>query len=260
MDEMVVAVTCAPDDTDPLGTAAVLAAMDAELDRAAVGLAQRLTGLARELQAKPDLEQTLLGVIDAALTNVRGARHASITLVAGRKFTTPAGSDDLVRLLDRAKHETGQGPCLDAIRARTTVRVDDLRDETRWPDFTRRALALGVRSMLSFQLYVQDKDLGALNLYSEDPYAFDEDSEHIGMLLAGHAAIALIDAQQLEHLRAALHNRDVIGQAKGVLMERYKINADRAFDLLVRASRDTNRKLHDVAREITETGVDPNSV
>jgi hypothetical protein len=112
--------------------------------------------------------------------------------------------------------------------------------------------------MLSFQLFVRDRDLGALNLWSEDANAFDEEAEQVGVLLAGLTAVALIDAQQLEHLRTALLNRDVIGQAKGVLMERYKIGADRAFDLLVRASRDSNRKLHDVAREVTETGVDPN--
>ena len=108
--------------------------------------------------------------------------------------------------------------------------------------------------MLSFQLYVERDNLGALNLYSRQPNSFDDDSEHIGLLFASHAAIAFADAEKVRHLVLAVSRRDLIGQAKGILMERFRISADQAFSLLIRVSQDNNRKLFDVAEELTETG------
>ncbi|MBM9469116.1 GAF and ANTAR domain-containing protein [Nakamurella leprariae] len=221
------------------------------------GLAQRLSDLARSLEAEPDLDETLQRIVRAAVDNIPGAAHAGVMLIEKRTITTPAGSSDLVERVDQAQYDTDQGPCLDAIRDDATVRVEDMSAEQRWPQFAQRAAELGVRSMLSFQLFVRDRDLGALNLYAEEPHAFDNEAEQVGLLLASHAAIAMMGAQQQHHMRSALANRDLIGQAKGVLMERYKITADRAFALLVRASQESNAKLHDVARQVTETGQDP---
>ena len=99
--------------------------------------------------------------------------------------------------------------------------------------------------MLAFQLYVQREDMGALNLYSRHSNSFNATDENIGLLFASHAAIALVGAQHEHTLNAALVSRDIIGQAKGILMERHKITAQAAFNLLIRASQDNNRKLHD---------------
>jgi hypothetical protein len=135
-----------------------------------------------------------------------------------------------------------------------TVRLPDMTTEQRWPNFTGRTADLGVLSMLSFQLFVQKDNLGALNLYSADRNAFDDDSENVGLLFASHAAVAMSDAQQMEHLGKAIADRDIIGQAKGILMDRHKLTADQAFTVLSRASQNTNTRLIDVAHALSTTG------
>lgn len=222
------------------------------------GLAHQLSVMARSLQADPTVEETLQGIVRAALVNIPSARHAGITMVdrSGR-VSTPAATDDFVELIDQLQYQVRQGPCLTSIREQATVRADDLSSETRWPAFAARAVELGVRSMLSFQLFVDDHDLGALNLYSTQAQRFDEMDEQIGLLLAGHAAIAMVGAQNRHNFAVALDTRDLIGQAKGILMERHKITAKQAFELLVRASQMSNRKLHEIAADLADTGQMP---
>ena len=112
-------------------------------------------------------------------------------------------------------------------------------------------------SALSFQLFVTGSNLGALNLYARRPRAFGEESEDVGLVLAAHAAVALAGAQHEQNLQRAVSSRDTIGQAKGILMERHKLTADQAFDVLARVSQELNRKLVDIARELAETGAVP---
>lgn len=135
-----------------------------------------------------------------------------------------------------------------------TVRVDDLATDPRWPELARRATELGVGSALSFQSFVEADDLGALNLLARRPGAFTDESERIGLLYASHIAVAVAAAQKSSHLVAALGRRDVIGQAKGVLMERYKITAEQAFGLSAKASQESNLKFHEVAERLTHSG------
>ena len=211
-------------------------------------LAVRLSDLARDLQGEDDVEQTLLAIAAAAVSTVPGAQHASLSVVQRRREVhTRAWTDEACVKVDRVQYDTGQGPCLDAMYEQRTISVPDMSTEQRWPEFTRRTAELGVLSMLAFQLYVQQDTLGALNLYSADRNAFDADSEHVGLLFAAHAAVAMSGAQQQEHLNQAVAARDVIGQAKGILMERHKLTADQAFAVLTRASQQTNTKLVDVA-------------
>ena len=219
-------------------------------------LAQQLSEIARHLQQEDTLQDTLMGIARAAVDNVPGAQFAGISVVqAHHKVSTPAWTDEVVRACDRAQYETGQGPCLDAVYEQQTVQLLDMRAEQRWPEFTKRAAAdHGIGSMLSFQLYVSGDNLGALNLYSSSPSAFSDESEHVGLLLAAHAAVAMASAQREDHLLHAMATRDLIGQAKGILMERYKITGDQAFSLLIRASQNANIKLRDVADHLTTTG------
>lgn len=218
-------------------------------------LAETFGTLARTLQRQDDLQATLAAIVAAAVHTVPGARHAGITVTGGRgRWATPAATDDLVRRVDRVQYETGQGPCVDAIREHATIRLSDLSTDRRWPDFVREALHLGVRSMLSFQLYVTGDNLGALNLYAGTTGAFDDDSEYTGLLFASHAAVAVIGARKLQQLDRALLMRDTIGQAKGILMERHKITADQAFALLARASQNSNLKLAEIAQHLNDTG------
>jgi GAF domain-containing protein len=152
------------------------------------------------------------------------------------------------------QYQAGEGPCLDAARHHQTVRSDDLRAEARWPRFARQATGLGVLSVLSFQLFAGDDSFGALNLYAADPAAFGQDSESTGLLLASHAALAMAAARTEAGLLTALDTREMIGQAKGILMERYKITGVQAFGLLVASSQGMNRKLRDVAEHLVATG------
>ena len=134
------------------------------------------------------------------------------------------------------------------------MQVADLSTDDRWPEFAAAAVHLGVRSMLSFQLYTDADTIGALNIYAAGPNAFTDDSVRTGTLLATHAAVAAVAAAESGHMRIALQSRDVIGQAKGILMERFRITAEQAFDLLIAASQNSHRKLNEVAAELAATG------
>jgi GAF domain-containing protein len=221
-------------------------------------LADRLASLARELQQEDDVEATLQAIADAATGAVPGATHASISAIRKRReVQTLAASGEIPRQVDQAQYDTQQGPCLDTLYDQETVRLPDLAAESRWPDFTKRASALGIGSMLAVQLFVEGDDLGALNLFSEGADAFDDESEHIALLFASHAAVALAGAQQQERLHRALGTRDLVGQAKGILMERFKLTGDEAFRVLVHASQQANRKLNDIAEELVTSGAMP---
>jgi GAF domain-containing protein len=221
------------------------------------GIARQLSELARELQADLTTEALLDRIVLAAVTEVPGAQYAGITLVTGKDFSTRAASGELIELIERierVQYETGEGPCLDAARHHETVRCDDLRADDRWPRFARRAAGLGVLSVLCFQLFAGDDSFGALNLYAANPAAFGQDSESTGILLASHAALAMAAARTETGLLTAMDSREMIGQAKGILMERYKITGVEAFGLLVASSQAVNRKLRDVAEHLVATG------
>lgn len=218
-------------------------------------LAVELSRLALSLEQQGDLQETLDAIVHAAVGTIAGTQYASISSIQGRKeVITRASTGELPRMVDRAQYETGEGPCLDTLYERRTADLPDLRHEDRWPHFARRASELGVGSMLAVQLFVEGDDLGALNLSSRDREAFGEESEHVALLFASHAAVAMVGAQKQEQLRSALGSRDIIGQAMGILMERHKITQERAFDVLARASQNTNRKLSDIAAELASSG------
>jgi len=218
-------------------------------------LARDLGDLARSLHAEGDTDALLEELVTAAVRLVPGAQEGSLSLVTGRRqVSSQHASGQLPRSVDELQTETGQGPCLDAVYEQQTVRVADLSREGRWPEFASRAFRAGAVSMLSFQLFVEGDNLGALNLFSRLPDAFDDDSEQIGLLFASHAAVAFAGAQQIDHLHRALDTRDLIGQAKGILMERFHIDGERAFRFLTRISSSSERVLRDVADELVRTG------
>ncbi|MGY1837658.1 GAF and ANTAR domain-containing protein [Blastococcus sp. SYSU DS0510] len=163
------------------------------------------------------------------------------------------------REVDAPQERLGQGPCLDAIWEQKAVRVDDIGADDRWPEFSMQAGGRGVGSMLAFQLFVEGDRLGALNLYARTPGAFDDECQEIGQMFATHASVALAGAAHEQHLRHGMSSRDVIGQAKGILMERHRLTADEAFGVLTRVSQELNRKLVDIARDLTVTGAVPDS-
>lgn len=218
-------------------------------------LAVQLAEVARTLEEQDNAQDTLDEIARAAMDTIPGARNAGITMVVDKRdVRTVSQTADVVGQVDRAQYDTGQGPCLTGLYEHKTVTMPDMATEQRWPAFTERARKLDVASMISFRLFVTDNDLGALNLYSSEPHAFDEDAEHVGMLFATHAAVALAGALKQEHMAQAVQGRDLIGQAKGILMERHKLTGDQAFTVLVRTSQRTNTKLRDLASHLVHTG------
>ena len=227
-------------------------------DAAEQDLGEVVGRIARSIQQEHgDVEKTLQAITAAAVDAIPGAESVSVSLVQGGRVEPRAATDDLPREIDDLQSRLGEGPCLSALREQSTVLVDDYEIDEHWPRFAAEAREQGICSSLSFQLFVEGDNLGALNLYARSAHAFDGDAETIGQVFASHASIALSAAQQEQNLRGAMDKRDLIGQAKGILMERYRLTASQAFQLLVQASSHTNRKLFDIADELTSTGTLP---
>jgi GAF domain-containing protein len=219
-------------------------------------IAHALLEVARRLHGQRGIDDTLQVVVDAAVEMVDGAQEAGVMLVGPKsQLTVPAQTGDVVRKIDELQITEHQGPCLDAIRANESVVIEDLADDPRWPRFGAAAAELGVRSMISFQLIADDRELGSLSLLATQPHAFDERAVVLGKLFASHAAIALHCSTTEAGLETALAGRDVIGQAKGILMQRDGVDADRAFKMLVEASQQSNMKLLAVAEWLVSTTV-----
>jgi GAF domain-containing protein len=200
------------------------------------------------------LQATLDAIARTAVETIGPARYAGVNLYQGGQFEPRAVAGQPPLALDVVQQKTGTGPCIDSSRDQITVRVDDMTTEDRWPEYVAQALSLGVASMLCVPLYVHDHQFGSVSLYATGRSAFGLTDEYVARLFATQAALALAEAHRAEQMRQALTNRDVIGQAKGILMERHRITPDKAFAVLSERSQRVNRKLVDVARRLAETG------
>ncbi|AZG46863.1 GAF and ANTAR domain-containing protein [Gordonia insulae] len=215
----------------------------------------RMAEIVRELRAQSDdTEEILRAISKTAVDSVPGAEYASVTLVTAGQIETPVIVGDLAGKSDNLQREFDEGPCVRSAIDDVTILIDDMRHEQRWPRYAAAAAELGIGSVACFCLYIEGRDFGALNLLSSTPHGFDVDAMGIGELFAAHCATAFSAVREKEQLRAALNSRDLIGQAKGMIMERYRIDADAAFRLLARLSQDSNIKLVDVAVQIIESG------
>lgn len=217
------------------------------------GLARTLGNLAVEMENQLDAEAVLQTVVAGAVAVVPGVRWAGISLITGHAIEARVPTDPLVAKLDALQSELDDGPCITALRTHRTVHIDDMSQPTQWPAFATAALELGVRSLLSFELFVLKDNFGALNLYGGEAGVFDDESFLYGEILAQHAAVAMASTQAVEQMHRALASRDVIGQAKGIIMERFDLDAVQAFDMLTRLSQESNTKLLDVAKRLVET-------
>lgn len=221
-------------------------------------IADRITAAAAELSTTSSLEETADAVARATLVSIPGFEHVGVSIRhRDGRIETVAGTDQLVWDLDAAQYELNEGPCVRAIDDEpAVVVVDHARRDQRWPRFLPVALKRGVRSQLAVQLPVEKGGMGGLNLYSTSSDEISEDAVHAAELFATHAAIALGHARQTDQLNQALISRKTIGQALGILMERYHLDEDRAFQFMVRVSSTGNIKLRDVAQEIVSTTED----
>lgn len=196
--------------------------------------------------------------MEFAVRGVLGAEHASVPVVEGtRSPRTIAQTDQLPYDWDQLQYENGEGPCLEAIAASGVVLANDLCTDTRWPRFTHAVVdATPARSMLSFRLFLTEQNRAGLNMYATRPGVFTDQSVATGSMFAAYSSMALLAAARQERnhrLRALKSNRE-IGIAIGILMASGKLTEQHAFDQLRRASSDLNRKLADIAADVTRTG------
>jgi GAF domain-containing protein len=202
-------------------------------------------------------EATVSETIDRVLTYARQAvdcSHAGVVFVhSGRRIETAAATDPAVRILEDTQNRLGLGPDLSLTRRDRSLMVDDTAQETRWPSWAAAAMDLGLRSMVGACLYTSERTIGTLNLYDSRPFHFTESDLQVAHVLARHAAIALWNSQNSQHLLRAVDSRKLIGQAQGILMERFGLDEDHAFAVLRRYSQNQNLKLHAVAESVVRT-------
>jgi GAF domain-containing protein len=213
-----------------------------------------LTGALLSEQRVPDLLDVIVNLATSALSGVAGA---SVSLLAGGgpRFETINASSSTVRRIDEAQYERAEGPCVEAVRTGEEVSV--LLPADKWQQFSSQAEEAGMRSVWSLPLAAGGRTIGALNLYSLEEQPWSYDGRRVARGLAAQAAVVLANAASLassemvnRHLQQALVNRDLIGQAKGILMVRQRVTADDAFDILRSASQHSGRKLSDIAAEV----------
>jgi GAF domain-containing protein len=216
---------------------------------------RHLTEAVRDLSEEGDPPATLERLVEIAPEFFPRCHYVGVSIVEKGAIRTPAASTEELRLLDEAQYALGQGPCFEAIRSTPTVAVDDLAHDARWPIWGKAmSEQLGIRSSLSFRLFTrEDHSWGALNVYSRHPHAFTDDDVVHGQTIAAMAAVVLAKSINDEQLVRALETRTHIGQATGILMERYDLDADRAFEVLRRISSQTNTKLRDLAVQVVTT-------
>ena len=210
-----------------------------------------LNDAADAMNRSSGVAETLHAIVVQARATMPGIDHVGISVVSRRgEIRTDAATDDLVRRLDDIQYAHGQGPCISALAQVDTVLVQHARHEQRWPQFISRAVALGLRAQLGIRLYRVPAGVGALNMYSTSQDVLDPHLPYLAELFARHAALALGHAQHTEQLETALQTRSLIGQAIGIVMERYGLDEHRAFEYLTRTSTTSNTKLRDVAVEL----------
>lgn len=221
-----------------------------------------LTALSGVVLAQEDISSTQDEICRISLRVLPQAAGASLTTFTDEGPRASAASDEWARQLDELQFEEHEGPCLDCVRTGNAFRVRDLAVDGRWPNWSPRAQEQGARSVISMPLAAEGRRLGALNLYSKEPDAFDAEAASVAEIVAAHAGLAAQVAASFfshrelgEQLRQAMASREVIDQAKGVLMAARGIDADAAFAVLVDLSQRSNRKLRDVAQALVEEAV-----
>ncbi|GGL89197.1 GAF and ANTAR domain-containing protein [Nakamurella endophytica] len=213
--------------------------------------------VAQTVTAGRDMAEILDDVVQMARRRIAGADDASITLIRKGTAATAAATGPLAVDLDELQYEEGYGPCLDSGRTDEILHIEDAGTETRWPRYLERGRASGLGSSVSFPLPVENHLVGAINVYSRTPRAFEADSITLGAALSVHLTSALSAAESAdeyrrtaENLRLALRSRAVIEQAKGIIMVQQKCSADTAFGMLRQLSQDTNVRLSELAVQL----------
>jgi hypothetical protein len=217
--------------------------------------ATRILDTSRRLSAvltPADLDETLAKITAAAVEVLPEVEYSSITIKhADGRLETVAPTDDLLCDLDAAQYELQEGPCYESAVEAAHVTAPHLAEDPRWPRYAPVAVSAGIQAQAGIRLFDANGANGALNLYAGKPGAFD-DLGVLGELFAHRSAMALAYARQISELENAVMTRQLIGQAVGVVMERFGLDEARAFGFLTRLSQDNNLKLRVVAERLLE--------
>lgn len=206
------------------------------------------------LHESTDSEQTVQRVAEFARSAIHCDDAGVLLTHARNRVETAAATSVAVGKAHQLQVELDEGPCLEALEKHDTIyRVVDAATELRWPQWSRAVVELGYRSIVSVPLATKDRCYGSLNVYAARPDAFDDDDVAVTTILARHASVALTSSRDVEGLRRAVDARKLIGMAMGIVMERYGVEPDQAFEVLRRYSQDRNVKLREVARGIVES-------
>lgn len=220
---------------------------------------EKLVNIARQLAESDSLDETLQRIVDLSRDYLDNCDGSTLMLVRGGQVVTPASTDLDAYKADKAQHETGEGPCLSAMREHETIVIDDIPSDERWPRWRAKVSSLGWCSMVGLRLFVAEDTMGALDVYSRQTDGFDRHSQALARFFAAHAAVAMKAAISDAGLQRALESRDIIGQAKGILMERERLSGQQAFERLRQLSNAQNVKVRELAQHITESGEVPPS-
>ncbi len=226
----------------------------------------RIAELVQNLHGRPDTDSdtVLAELAEHAAVEIPGAQYAGITVTrSGKHIETPAATHIYPLLLDKIQQRHKEGPCLTAAWEETIIHVADLETDERFPLYREDALAeTPIRSIMAFQMFIAGQTMGALNVYADQPNVFDSESRNIGLVFAAHSSVAWNSARREDQFKKALASRDTIGQAKGMIMERYGVDAVQAFEVLRKLSQDSNVPLIKVAIELiadAQSAIDPAS-
>ncbi|MET7280549.1 GAF and ANTAR domain-containing protein [Kribbella sp. NPDC005582] len=216
------------------------------------GQAELFARLAVELHESGGVTETVQAVVEFALSAL-SCSHAGVALCVHGKPEVPASTDPLVAEIYEWQTERRIGPLIEAMGEHRALLIRDTATAGRWPEWSAKVLSLGVRSVLDMPLTTATGTVGVLCLYHVQPDAFGLDDEAVAAILARHTSVAVATARREQGMTAAVDARKLVGQAMGILMERYDVDADRGFAILKRYSQDSNTKLRDVAQRLITT-------
>jgi transcriptional regulator with GAF, ATPase, and Fis domain len=215
--------------------------------------------IAEQLAVEPAMELTLQKVAELAVDTIPGCDFVGVSIRLGKgEITTPAATDALAEQADNLQYELGEGPCVDVVWEGDQNLIEDMRAEQRWSRWAPLAADLGIMSVLSTRMATGENVVGALNLYSLSPHAFSKESGITAHIYATHASAALTLKTEIVGLTTGMQTRHMIGIAQGMLMLRYGLDQESAFQVMRRLSSHENIKLRDIAarvlKEFAETG------
>jgi GAF domain-containing protein len=213
-------------------------------------LHRTLSAMALELEQKQSLHETLQAVSEYARTTLDADEAGVMYLRSGGRIETPFGTSSVVEDAHQLQARFGEGPCLDAVDGQATYLTDDTEQDPRWPRWGPAAADLGVRSAVGIRLATASRGYGSLNVYAQRLGAFTDEHAALAQVLAAHVTAAIAMAERVEGLTTALDSRTVIGQAQGILMQTFGIDADAAFSVLRRISQHENVRLNALAEAI----------